>query len=212
MASPFRRSSEARRRDMVPSIREPTSRGWSSMRHLSPSSWCRRSILPATATRRYAPCRRSRDPGETGAYHSVHHYPNNALNPAIEATYSFLETVFGTVADLFPSPLIHVGGDEVAKGAWLGSPRARSLMKTRGWTDIARLQSHFLQRIQAVVTAPRPQDRRLGGSGPGRRHRCGAVLPLCLDRAGERACPRQGRLRRDRDAGHALLSRHRPVP
>ena len=94
-----------------------------------------------------------RDPGEAGAYHSVHHYPNNALNPAIEATYSFLETVFGTVADLFPSPLIHVGGDEVAKGAWLGSPRARGLMKTRGWTDIAQLQSHYLRRIQAVVTA-----------------------------------------------------------
>ena len=93
-----------------------------------------------------------RDPGETGVYHSVHFYPNNALNPAMEATYSFLETVFGTVADLFPSPLIHIGGDEVAKGAWLGSPRARSLMKTRGWSDIARLQSHFLQRIQAVVT------------------------------------------------------------
>ena len=94
-----------------------------------------------------------RDPGETGAYHSVHFYPNNALNPAMEATYSFLEAVFGTVADLFPSPLIHIGGDEVAKGAWLGSPRARGLMKTRGWSDIAPLQSHFLQRIQAVVTA-----------------------------------------------------------
>ncbi len=94
-----------------------------------------------------------RDPGETGAYHSVHHYPNNALNPAIEKSYSFLETVFGTVADLFPSPLIHVGGDEVAKGAWLGSPRARSLMTARGWTNTAELQSHFLRRIQAVVTA-----------------------------------------------------------
>jgi hexosaminidase len=94
-----------------------------------------------------------RDPGEVGTYHSVHFYTNNALNPAIEATYTFLETVFGTVADLFPSPLIHVGGDEVAKGAWLGSPRARSLMKTRGWTDIAQLQSHFLRRVQAIVTA-----------------------------------------------------------
>ena len=96
---------------------------------------------------------RLRDPGETGAYHDVHHYSNNALNPAVEATYTFLESVFGTVADLFPSPLIHVGGDEVAKGAWLASPLARSLMQTHGWTETAQLQSHFLQRVQTIVTA-----------------------------------------------------------
>ncbi len=153
----------------------------------------------------------ARDPGETGAYHSVHHYPNNALNPAIEATYSFLETVFGTVADLFPSPLIHVGGDEVAKGAWLGSPRARSLMKTRGWSDIAQLQSHFLRRIQAVVTA---LGRKTGaweeaaqGGGIDAAQSClfawtGPASGLALAKAGYDVIA---------DAGHAVLSRHRPV-
>jgi hexosaminidase len=93
-----------------------------------------------------------RDPGETGAYHDVHHYTNNALNPAVEATYGFLETVFGTVADLFPSPIIHIGGDEVATGAWIGSPLARNLMRKHGWTGTAQLQSHFLKRIQKIVT------------------------------------------------------------
>ncbi|HVT54215.1 MAG TPA: beta-N-acetylhexosaminidase [Dongiaceae bacterium] len=92
-----------------------------------------------------------KDPGETGAYRDVHHYANNALNPAVEATYTFLETVFGTVADLFPAPLIHIGGDEVAKGAWLGSPLARALMQKHGWTETAQLQSHFLQRVQAII-------------------------------------------------------------
>jgi hexosaminidase len=82
----------------------------------------------------------------------VHHYANNALNPAVEATYAFLEAVFGTVADLFPSPLIHIGGDEVAKGAWLGSPLARKLMQQHGWTETAQLQSHFLKRVQAIVS------------------------------------------------------------
>jgi hexosaminidase len=96
---------------------------------------------------------RLKDPDETGAYRDVHHYANNAINPAVVATYDFLETVFGTVADLFPSPLIHVGGDEVAKGAWLGSPLARKLMQAHGWTATAQLQSHFLQRVQAMITA-----------------------------------------------------------
>ena len=94
-----------------------------------------------------------RDPGETGAYHDVHHYSNNALNPAVAATYTFLETVFGTVADLFPAPLIHIGGDEVAKGAWMQSPLARDLMSKHGWTETAQLQSHFLKRVQAMITA-----------------------------------------------------------
>jgi hexosaminidase len=94
-----------------------------------------------------------RDPGETGGYHDVHQYTNNALNPAVEETYDFLETVFGTIADLFPSPLIHIGGDEVAKGAWMGSPLARTLMRQHGWTETAQLQSHFLKRIQKMITA-----------------------------------------------------------
>jgi hexosaminidase len=96
---------------------------------------------------------RLKDPGEAGSYRDVHHYANNALNPGVEATYDFLETVYGTVADLFPSPLIHIGGDEVAKGAWLGSPLARTLMQAHGWTETAQLQSHFLQRVQATITA-----------------------------------------------------------
>jgi len=92
-----------------------------------------------------------KDPGETGEYYGVHHYPNNALNPAVDATYAFLESVFGTVADLFPSPLIHIGGDEVARGAWLGSPQARALMQRHGWTETAQLQSHFLKRVQKII-------------------------------------------------------------
>jgi len=101
-----------------------------------------------------------RDPGETGTYWGVHFYPNNALNPAVEATYAFLETVFGTVADLFPSsPLIHIGGDEVASGAWLGSIQARALMQRHGWTETAELQSHFLKRVQGII---RGLGRRAG--------------------------------------------------
>jgi hexosaminidase len=96
---------------------------------------------------------RLKDPDEVGVYRDVHHYANNALNPGVAATYDFLETVFGTVADLFPSPLIHIGGDEVAKGAWLGSPLARKLMQQHSWTETPQLQSHFLQRVQAMVTA-----------------------------------------------------------
>ena len=96
-----------------------------------------------------------RDPGETGVYRSIQGFPNNALNPAMEETYVFLEAVFAEVARLFPSPWLHVGGDEVAEDAWLGSPLARALMAEHGWSDSHQLQSHFLKRVQAIL-------RRLG--------------------------------------------------
>ena len=92
-----------------------------------------------------------RDPHETGVYRSIQGFPNNALNPAVEKTYAFLEAVFAEIARLFPAPWIHVGGDEVAPGAWLGSPLARALMAEHGWTEIDQLQSHFLKRVQGIL-------------------------------------------------------------
>ena len=101
-----------------------------------------------------------RDPAETGTYHSVQAFPNNALNPALPETWRFLAAVFGEVADVFPGPWIHVGGDEVADGAWLGSPQAVALMRAQGWSEVAQLQSHFLQRCQAII---RDLGREVGG-------------------------------------------------
>jgi len=92
-----------------------------------------------------------RDPNETGIYRAVQYYPNNALNPALEKTYEFLTAVFKTVAELFPSPWIHIGGDEVSDKAWTNSPLALALMKENGWTDTFELQSYFLKRVQQIV-------------------------------------------------------------
>ena len=92
-----------------------------------------------------------RDPGETGIYRSIQGFPNNCLNPAVEKSYEFLEAVFATIAELFPAPWIHVGGDEVPHDAWLGSPLARALMAKHGWTEIYQLQSHFLKRVQGII-------------------------------------------------------------
>ena len=93
-----------------------------------------------------------RDPGETGIYRSIQYFPNDALNPAVPETYDFLEAVLGELAGIFPSPWLHVGGDEVADDAWLGSPAALALMKERGWTEIHQLQAYFLQRVQKMIS------------------------------------------------------------
>ena len=94
------------------------------------------------------------------SYHSVQGYANNALNPAIEDTYAFLGSVFDEMVALFPSPYIHVGGDEVAKNSWMASPRARALMAERGIDGTFALQSHFLSRVQSML---KERGRRLAG-------------------------------------------------
>jgi hexosaminidase len=61
--------------------------------------------------------------------------------------------VFAELAGIFPSPWLHVGGDEVADDAWLGSPLALALMKERGWTEVHQLQSFILKRAQETIRA-----------------------------------------------------------
>lgn len=93
-----------------------------------------------------------RDPGENGLYHSIQSFPNNCLNPAVEATYEVIETIFGEMAELFPSAYFHVGADEVPADAWATSPKANAMRKELGVEGVAPLQAAFLRRIQAFLT------------------------------------------------------------
>ncbi len=92
------------------------------------------------------------DPAErAGNYHSVQGYANNSLNPARAETYRFLEDVFSEVAALFPFPYLHVGGDEVADGSWLGSPAAQAMMDAENLKGTMELQAHLLRRVQQIL-------------------------------------------------------------
>ncbi|HEV7277637.1 MAG TPA: beta-N-acetylhexosaminidase [Devosiaceae bacterium] len=94
-----------------------------------------------------------RDPAETGTYRSIQGFPNNCLNPAVEATYPILESIFGELFELFPSPRFHLGADEVPEDAWRGSPLAQDLLRTLGGGGAERLQAHFLSRLHAFLAA-----------------------------------------------------------
>ena len=94
------------------------------------------------------------DPDETPeSYHPVQGYPNNSWNPGIPETFTVLETIIDELCAIFPSRWFHIGGDEVAKNAWLESPRARVLMQREGLADTFALQSWFLRRIKAFLEA-----------------------------------------------------------
>ena len=93
-----------------------------------------------------------RDPGENGLYHSIQHFPNNCLNPAVEATYEVLETIFAEMLELFPSRYFHLGADEVPEDAWQTSPMAQALSERLGTSGAAPLQAYMLRRLQAFLT------------------------------------------------------------
>jgi hexosaminidase len=94
------------------------------------------------------------------SYRSVQGFPNNALNPAVEATYAVLGKVFDEMVALFPSRLIHIGGDEVASNTWMASPLALKLMKDEGIEGTFGLQSYFMKRIQQML---KDRGRSLAG-------------------------------------------------
>lgn len=77
---------------------------------------------------------------------------NNVLQPT-EKTFQFLENVLTEVMNLFPSPYIHIGGDEASKIWWRSSPMAQQIMKEQKLKDENALQSYFIHRIEQFVNS-----------------------------------------------------------
>ncbi|HTM98977.1 MAG TPA: beta-N-acetylhexosaminidase [Pedobacter sp.] len=77
---------------------------------------------------------------------------NNVLQPT-EKTFEFLQDVLTEVIALFPSPYIHIGGDEASKIWWRASPEAQQIMKDNNLQDESALQSYFIHRIEKFVNS-----------------------------------------------------------
>lgn len=67
--------------------------------------------------------------------------------PGSVATYDFLEHVLEEVMEVFPSPYIHVGGDEAGKASWKDCPRCRQKMEEEGLQEVNELQTYLIRRI-----------------------------------------------------------------
>ena len=68
-----------------------------------------------------------------------------------ESTFTFLQAVLDEVIELFPSPYIHIGGDECPKTRWKSCPHCQSLMQREGIKDEHALQSYFITRIEKYL-------------------------------------------------------------
>ena len=98
------------------------------------------------------------DPEDVSEYCSVQFYRDNAINVAMPSTYKFIEVVFDELIAYHkeagvPLPAIHVGGDEVAHGAWTGSPACKKVMEERGWDNIELLKSYYIEHVLDIAEA-----------------------------------------------------------
>jgi hexosaminidase len=74
--------------------------------------------------------------------------------------YQFLTDVLDEVIRLFPSPVIHIGGDEVKYNHWKASASVQSYMQEKGLATPADLQVFFTNSISQYLQA---QGRRMMG-------------------------------------------------
>src|SRR5699024_5622970 len=65
--------------------------------------------------------------------------------------FDFLRDVLTQVADLFPAPYVHIGGDECPRVEWERSPAARARMNEWGLTRVSEIQGRFTQFAADVL-------------------------------------------------------------
>ncbi|MBR4094166.1 MAG: family 20 glycosylhydrolase [Bacteroidales bacterium] len=70
-----------------------------------------------------------------------------------DETFAFLEDVLTEVMELFPSQLIHIGGDECPKSSWKKCPHCQMMIRKHGLKDEFELQSYFIQRMEKFINS-----------------------------------------------------------
>ena len=77
-----------------------------------------------------------------------------------DETVAFLEKVFDFVCDVFPSEVIHIGGDECPRLSWEKCPKCQARMKKEGFTEAGQLQGWITRKMAAHLAK---RGRRIMG-------------------------------------------------
>lgn len=91
------------------------------------------------------------DPNDKSKYKSVQHFRKNTIDAGLQSSYIFYENIVKELSQLFPSKYIHIGGDEIPKGAWSKSPAVQKLMKRHNYTKIREVKRHFIRKIEKML-------------------------------------------------------------
>jgi hexosaminidase len=97
------------------------------------------------------------DPADKSQYESVQGWRDNVMDVGRDATYRFVDMVVGELVELYrqagaPLEYVHLGGDEVPKGAWLASPACEKIETPDASVPRGQqLEIHFLKRASEIV-------------------------------------------------------------
>lgn len=77
------------------------------------------------------------------------------FHPCKEETYQFISNVLDEIVSLFPSPYIHIGGDEVHYGnqSWFTDPEIQQFIKEKGLQNETGLEHYFIRRAAKLVAS-----------------------------------------------------------
>ena len=92
------------------------------------------------------------DPEDESVYVSAQSYTDNVMNVALPSTYRFMEKVISEINNMYKEagvelPTVHIGGDEVPRGAWMGSPACRKFMEENNMNSVHELFEYYFCHI-----------------------------------------------------------------
>ena len=73
------------------------------------------------------------------------------MDPTREETYELVDGFLGEMAQVFPDPWIHIGGDENHGKHWRLNPAIQSFMAQHRLADAHALQAHFNERVAKLL-------------------------------------------------------------
>ena len=73
------------------------------------------------------------------------------LDPTNDEVYRFIDTLVGEMADIFPDPYLHIGGDEVDASQWKASAPIQQFMQQHNLQDEHALQAWFNVRVEKIL-------------------------------------------------------------
>lgn len=68
-----------------------------------------------------------------------------------EQNYKMIDNIIKEIAALFPSKIIHVGGDEVNMDNWRECSRCQALMEREGMKKENELQNYFMRKVEKII-------------------------------------------------------------
>ncbi|EEF26356.1 Beta-hexosaminidase, putative [Ricinus communis] len=96
------------------------------------------------------------DLADKSVYKSPQLYNDHVINPGLESSYAFIDHVFAQIVAMHreagaPLRTIHVGGDELPRGAWEKSPASLALMRKQKLDTTADLWDYFYDRVDGML-------------------------------------------------------------